>query len=82
MQGAGPKSLEVIGKLTQDDIGALPFMGCGSFDIGLIRGRVARMSVAGELGYEIHCDAMEHIALRRALLESVVVPAPRVARRT
>jgi dimethylglycine dehydrogenase len=45
-------------------------MGCGTFDIGLVRAKVGRLSVAGELGYEIHCDAMEHIALRRALLEA------------
>ncbi len=65
---AGPKSREVIERLTDGPIGALPFMGCGTFDIGLVRAKVGRLSVAGELGYEIHCDAMEHIALRRALL--------------
>ena len=67
---AGPKSREVIERLTDGPIGALPFMGCGTFDIGLVRAKVGRLSVAGELGYEIHCDAMEHIALRRALLEA------------
>jgi dimethylglycine dehydrogenase len=67
---AGPKSREVIERLTDGPIGQLPFMGCGTFDIGLVRAKVGRLSVAGELGYEIHCDAMEHIALRRALLEA------------
>ena len=67
---AGPKSREVIERLSDGAVGALPFMGCGTFDIGLIRAKVGRLSVAGELGYEIHCDAMEHIALRRALLEA------------
>ena len=38
--------------------------------MGLIRARVGRLSVAGELGYEIHCDAAEHIALRRTLLDA------------
>ncbi len=65
---AGPKSREVVEKLTDGDIDALPFMGCGHFDIGLIRAKVGRLSVAGELGYEIHCHAGEHIALRRMLL--------------
>ena len=65
---AGPKSREVIEKLTDRDVSALPFMGCGHFDIGLIRAKVGRLSVAGELGYEIHCHASEHIALRRELL--------------
>lgn len=65
---SGPKSREVIERLTDGDIAALPFMGCGDFDIGLLRTRVGRLSVTGELGYEVHCRAGDHIALRRALL--------------
>jgi dimethylglycine dehydrogenase len=45
-------------------------MGCGAFDLGLLRTRVARMSVAGELGYEINCRMGDHVALRRMLLEA------------
>ncbi|WP_343082449.1 FAD-dependent oxidoreductase [Ostreiculturibacter nitratireducens] len=67
---AGPNSRKVMEKLTDGPIGDLPFMGCGTYDIGLIRAKVGRLSVAGELGYEIHCSAAEHIALRRALLEA------------
>lgn len=67
---SGPSSRAVMAKLTEGDITALPFMGCGSFDIGLIRARVARMSVTGELGYEINCRYGEHITLRRALLQA------------
>jgi dimethylglycine dehydrogenase len=67
---SGPNSLKVMQKLTDSPIADLPFMGCGAFDIGLIRARVGRLSVAGELGYEIHCAAAEHIALRRSLLEA------------
>ncbi|MEC3861572.1 FAD-dependent oxidoreductase [Mesobacterium sp. TK19101] len=66
---AGPQSRKVIEALADGPVGELPFMGCGSFDIGLHRCKVGRLSVAGELGYEIHCDAMDHIGLRRALLE-------------
>ncbi len=65
---SGPKSRAVIEKLTTDAVGDLPFMGCGDFDIGLLRCRVGRLSVAGELGYEIHCRMGDHIALRHALL--------------
>jgi len=65
---AGPNSRKVLEKLTEGDIGALPFMGCGGFDIGLHRVRIGRLSVAGELGYEIHCPAVHHIALRKLLL--------------
>ncbi|MEO0989917.1 MAG: GTP-binding protein, partial [Pseudomonadota bacterium] len=60
----------VIEKLTDGPIGDLAFMGCGQFDIGMIRARVARMSVAGELGYEINCRMGDHITLRKALLEA------------
>ena len=67
----GPNSRKVIEKLTDQDIGALPFMGCGDFDIGLVRAKVGRMSVAGELGFEINCRMGDHIKLRRILLESV-----------
>ena len=35
----------------------------------MIRARVARMSVCGELGYEINCRYGDHITLRRTLLE-------------
>ncbi|MAJ34871.1 MAG: glycine cleavage system protein T [Candidatus Puniceispirillum sp. TMED52] len=67
---AGPKSTEVIASLTDGDIEALPFLGCGEFDIGLIRAKVGRLSVAGELGYEINCRMGDHITLRRMLLEA------------
>ncbi|MCV2888433.1 GcvT family protein [Ruegeria aquimaris] len=66
----GPKCRAVIEKLAEQDISALKFMGCGDFDIGLVRARVARMSVTGEMGYEINCRYGEHIALRRMLLEA------------
>lgn len=65
---SGPKSRVVIEKLTDQDIAALPFLGCAHFDLGLIRARIGRISVTGELGYEIHCHSSEHIALRRLLL--------------
>ncbi|WP_137699404.1 GcvT family protein [Marimonas lutisalis] len=67
---AGPKSRAVIEKLAEQEIGDLPFMGCREVDIGLVRARVARMSVTGELGYEINCRYGDHVALRRMLLEA------------
>jgi len=67
---SGPNSRKVIEKLSEDPVGELPFMGCGEFDIGLIRAKVARMSVAGELGFEVNCRMGDHIALRRMLLEA------------
>ena len=69
---AGPKSREVLAALTHQDVSneALPFMGCTTVDVGLIRAKVGRLSVAGELGYEINCSAAEHIILREMLLEA------------
>lgn len=68
----GPNARHILQKLTHQDLSgaALPFMGCRMLDLGLIRARMARMSVTGELGYEINCGALEHAALRRLLLEA------------
>lgn len=69
---SGPKSRDVLAALTHEDVSheALPFMSCRPMDIGLIRARVGRLSVAGELGYEINCPAAAHISLRERLLEA------------
>ena len=67
---SGPSSREVLAKLTHQDVSdaAMPFMCCKALDVGLIRAKVGRLSVAGELGYEINCSAAEHISLREMLL--------------
>lgn len=69
---SGPKARNVLAKVTETDVShaAMPFMACKSMDIGLHRARVGRLSVSGELGYEIHCCAADHIGLRRTLLEA------------
>lgn len=69
---SGPNSRKVLEKLTVTDVShqALPFMGCTAMDVGLVRAKVGRLSVSGELGYEIHCNATDHVALRRMLLEA------------
>ena len=67
---SGPNSKDVISKLTDSSIDELKFMGCASMDIGLISAKVGRLSVTGELGYEIHCRMGDHIALRRLLLKA------------
>ena len=66
---SGPKSAEVLNRVADGEV-ALPFMGCAEIDVGLVRARVGRLSVSGELGFEINCRAAEHIALRRTLLEA------------
>ena len=69
---SGPNSRKVLESLTHQDVShdAFPIFGCQTVDIGLIRAKVARLSVCGELGYEINCNALEHIALREMLLEA------------
>lgn len=65
----GPKSHAVISAVAEEAV-TLPFMGCAPMDIGLLRTRVARMSVTGERGYEINCRMGDHATLRRMLLEA------------
>lgn len=67
---AGPRSRAVLERVAETDLSGLPFMGCQRADIGLVRARVARLSVTGELGYEINCRYGDHVALRRLLLEA------------
>ena len=69
---SGPRSRDVLAKLTHQAVSneALPFMGCATLDVGLVRAKVGRLSVAGELGYEINVSAAEHIVLREMLLEA------------
>ena len=67
---SGPNSLKVIEKLTDGPINDLKFMGCAAFDIGLLRCKVGRLSVSGELGYEVHCRAGDHAVLRKILLDA------------
>tara|TARA_R110002072_G_scaffold41779_26_gene116943 strand:+ start:2224 stop:4629 length:2406 start_codon:yes stop_codon:yes gene_type:complete len=68
---AGPKSRAVLkAALSDGDADALKFMGCGAMDIGLVSCKVGRLSVAGELGYEMHCRAGDMKALRDTLLNA------------
>lgn len=69
---AGPKSRDVLAKLTHQDVShqGLGFMGCAELDVGLSKSHVGRLSVCGELGYEINVGAAEHITLREVLLEA------------
>ncbi len=67
---SGPRSRDVLCSLTHADLSSLPFMGCTVMDVGLVRARVVRMSVMGELGYEINCEAIDHITLRESLLSA------------
>lgn len=67
----GPRARDVLERCTHQDVGAkaLPFMACGEFDIGMVQAQVARLSIAGELGFEINCAAVEQASLRSTLLQ-------------
>jgi len=69
---SGPRSRELLQSLTHEDVShaAMPFMACREMDVGLIRAKVGRLSVTGELGYEINCDVSQHITLYRTLKEA------------
>ena len=69
---SGPRSRDLLERVVHDDVSneAFRFMQCRAIDVGLISAKVGRISVTGELGYEIHCSAVEHGLLRRTLLEA------------
>ncbi len=70
----GPKARELLAQVTDEDVAnnVLPFMGLKEIDIGLIRTRTARITVSGEMGYEINCAALEHDTLYHTLREALL----------
>lgn len=67
----GPDARGFLQSLTVADLSgsALPFMGCAEIDIGQSRAKVARLSVMGELGYEINVPSVEHRQMYNYLLD-------------
>jgi len=45
-------------------------MNCMSADLGLFRVKVARLSLSGEMAFEINCHGRKHASLRKMLLEA------------
>ncbi len=66
---AGPKSRDLLARLTDDDVSnqAFPFMSFRTMDLGLVRAMVGRISFTGELGYEIWVTPDRQIALYDSL---------------
>jgi dimethylglycine dehydrogenase len=56
---AGPRARELLARLVDCDISdaALPFMGVRRIEVGMAPAIVARLSVSGELGYEVYVPA-------------------------
>ena len=74
---AGPRSRELLARLVgpgedvSNDASGLRFMDVrASLDVGPVPATVARVSVTGELGYEVYCAASQHAALFDALTEA------------
>ena len=66
----GPNAREVLRKVSDSDLSDLRMMTCTTADIGLHRVRIGRLSLSGELTYEINCAANEHAQLRQLLLSA------------
>jgi sarcosine oxidase subunit alpha len=72
MNVAGPKSREVLSKLTDCDLtsGAFPYMACREASVGEIPVLMLRIGFVGETGWEVHCPAESSEALWQSLLEA------------
>jgi sarcosine oxidase subunit alpha len=69
---AGPKSRDVLAKLTDEDLSAeaFPYMNVRQTVVAGIPVRLLRVGFVGELGYEIHAPAHSGEALWDALMEA------------
>jgi dimethylglycine dehydrogenase len=56
----GPRSRELLARVTGEDVSsaAFPFLTARLMDVGLAPALVVRLSVTGELGYEIHAPQL------------------------
>lgn len=68
----GPRSRELLASVTRGDVGnaVLPFMALRHMDVASVPAMVARLSVTGELGYEIYVPAMYLASLYDRLHEA------------
>ena len=68
---AGPKSRELMSRLTRSDVSAegMRFLDICDMNVGLVPCMVARVSFTGELGYEIYCEPQYQRAVFNAIEE-------------
>ncbi len=66
---SGPASREIISRIADRDMSntAFPFLSCAETSIARASAVVARLSLAGELGYEINVPVVHQLALYKAL---------------
>jgi dimethylglycine dehydrogenase len=69
---AGPRSRDVLGKLTNADLGnaAFPWLTAQAIDVAGIPTRALRISYVGELGWELHHPVHRMLELYEALVEA------------
>lgn len=69
---SGPASREIVERLAHDDVSneAFPFLSVRQMDIGTAEAVVGRLSLTGELGYEIVVPANQHRTLLQQLREA------------
>jgi len=69
---SGPNSREIISKLVSVDMSntSFPFLSCCSIELGFANAMVARISLTGELGYEINVPVGRHSDLYAALMNA------------
>jgi len=68
---SGPASRAILERLTHDDVSdkAFPFLAVRMMDVGTARAVVGRISLTGELGYEVAVSTNQHRTLLRQLRE-------------
>jgi dimethylglycine dehydrogenase len=67
---SGPRSRDLLEAVVRNaDVSnqGFRFLGCRELDVGMTRAKVGRLSINGELGYEINVPAAEHLTLYRTL---------------
>ena len=69
---AGPKSRELLARLTDQDVStaAMPFMAFREMDLGLVPANVGRVSFTGDLGYEIWVRSDYLLTLHDMIVEA------------
>lgn len=69
---SGPNSREILSRLVNADVSnaAFPFLTCRDMDVVGARAMVARISLTGELGYEINLPVSHQSVLYSALMEA------------
>jgi dimethylglycine dehydrogenase len=69
---SGPRSRELLARVTHENVDddSFRFMTCRKLDVGKSRALVARLSITGELGYEINVPASEQLTLYHELLDA------------